>query len=94
MPFLLTTVTQRLYPGREQPLLPVTEQEDMASCYTMGGVDWVLGKISSPEGLSKHWSRLPRLLVESPSLQIFKIYVVCRDMVSWWTWQYWIKSWT
>lgn len=60
----------------------VIEQEEMASRCTMGGVDRVLGKISSPEGLSKHWSRLPRLLVESPSLQIFKRHMVCSDMVS------------
>jgi len=42
----------------------------MASGCTRGGLDWILGKIPSPKGLSS--VRLPREVAESPSLEVFK----------------------
>ena len=38
------------------------------SC-TSGGLDWILGKNSSQKGVVGHWNRLPRAVVESPSLE-------------------------
>jgi len=39
----------------------------MASSCVKGSLDWILGKIT--EGVARHWDRLPREEVESPSLE-------------------------
>ena len=60
----------------------VIGQEEMASSCTRGGLDWILGNISSPKNI-KHWNSLPREVVESPSPVVFKRYVdvALNDMV-------------
>lgn len=45
-------------------------REGMESSCARGGSGWVLGRISSQK--SDCWHRLPRELVESPSLELLK----------------------
>jgi len=55
----------------------------LASSCIRRGLDWRLGKISSLKRAIRHWTRLSRAVVESPSLEGFKKHVdmAPRDMV-------------
>jgi len=45
--------------------------------------------------VAKHWHRLPREVVESPTPEVFKNHgdMALRDVV-WWAWWGWVDSWT
>lgn len=45
-------------------------KEKVSSC-DRGGIDWILRIISSQKGLLR-WNRVPREVVESLSLEVFK----------------------
>ena len=58
--------------------------EVTASSCTRRGLGWILGKNLFSKGFWRHWHRLPREVVESPSLELFKkhVDVALRDVVS------------
>lgn len=48
------------------------ELEELASSCSRAVLDWTLGKISSLKGWSGQQHRLPRVVMKSPSLEMFK----------------------
>lgn len=48
----------------------LTRRQGMS--FLQGSLDWILAKNFFTEKVTRHWSRLPREVVKSPSLEVFK----------------------
>ena len=54
------------------PFVSFVGQEIMALSCARGSSSCILGKKLFSEGWVRHWNRMPKKLVESPSLEVFK----------------------
>lgn len=66
-----------------------TRRNDLRLC--QGRFRWDINKNFFSKKVVKHLKRLPRGVVESPSLVVFKrcVDVTLGDMVWWWPWHFW-----